>query len=258
MWFEGTDIRSDRTDAADTISGPGWSNLLTGVWPDKHGVIDNKFTKPNYDEYPHFFQRLKEVRPEAFTASFSTWPPVANIITRSADIVENFPKPDPKDLPGYVAGDAEATTACIACLKDQDPTAIVLYLGQVDETGHTYGFHPKVREYTTAIERVDAHIGQVTQAVNARAKAKGESWLTIVCTDHGGSGTDHGKGHKNPEIRNVFLIVSGPDAQKGKSDIKTYQVDVVPTALKHLGVEPKPEWKLDGHAIGLKSLASKP
>jgi len=26
-----------------TVSGPGWSTMLTGVWYDKHGVIDNSF-----------------------------------------------------------------------------------------------------------------------------------------------------------------------------------------------------------------------
>src|SRR5262249_25415538 len=39
---ENTSILGDRPTGADTVSGPGWSNLLTGVWPDKHGVKDNK------------------------------------------------------------------------------------------------------------------------------------------------------------------------------------------------------------------------
>ena len=27
-----------------SISGPGWSSMLGGVWPEKHGVVDNDFT----------------------------------------------------------------------------------------------------------------------------------------------------------------------------------------------------------------------
>lgn len=253
IWFDGTDIRQpERQDAANTVSGPGWSNLLTGVWPDKHGIIDNKFTAPNYDAFPHFFQRIKEARPEAFTATFSTWPPIARIITRSADIVENFPKGDPEDLDGYIAGDIEATAACVSCLNEKNPTCVVLYLGQVDESGHKYGFHPSVPEYTRAIETVDRHIGNVQAAIKKRAADRNENWLTIVCTDHGGAGTDHGGGHDNPEIRRTFLIVSGESARRGRSEEPTWQVDVVPTALRHLGIEPRPEWKLDGRPVGLK------
>src|SRR4051812_45446325 len=28
---------------ADSSSGPGWSTVATGVWPDRHGVRDNSF-----------------------------------------------------------------------------------------------------------------------------------------------------------------------------------------------------------------------
>lgn len=252
-WFEGTDIRQPvRKDDANTVSGPGWSNLLTGVWPDKHGIIDNKFKTPHYDRYPHFFARIKEVRPAAFTASYSSWPPIARIITQQADEALNFPSKDPDDLAGYVQGDVEATAAAIQCLKSRDPECVVLYLGQVDETGHKFGFHPKVPEYITAMERVDSHIGDVLVAVRERSETKNEDWLTIVCTDHGGAGTDHGGGHDNPEIRRTFLIVSGQSAEKGRSTLQTYQVDVVPTVLKHLGITPMAEWELDGQAVGLK------
>jgi hypothetical protein len=34
--------------SAVTVSGPAWSSLLTGVWPDKHGVHDNTFEGADY------------------------------------------------------------------------------------------------------------------------------------------------------------------------------------------------------------------
>ncbi len=72
--FVGTEILSpNRTDDANTVSGPGWSNLLTGVWPDKHGVGSNRFLFPKYKDYPHFFQRAKTAKPELKTASYSDW-----------------------------------------------------------------------------------------------------------------------------------------------------------------------------------------
>ena len=75
----------------------------------------------------------------------------------------------------------------------------------------------------------------------------------IVCTDHGGRATNHGGGHEFPEITETFLIVSGPSASTGESTEPTRQVDVVATALTHLRVPLKPEWKLDGRPVGLKA-----
>ncbi len=245
--FEGTDIRSERNaDEADTISGPGWSNLLTGVWPDKHNVLNNQFTEPHYDQFPHFFVRLKEVHPTAVTASFSDWQPIAEKIVRAADVNEHFLEDN-----DYETGDTHAAMACVQYLQTADPEVVVLYLGQVDETGHKHGFHPAVPEYVAAIERVDGHIGTVLTAIQSRPTYVQENWLTLVCTDHGGLGTNHSGGHHSPEVRRTFMIVSGPTVQRGSSDAPTFQVDVVATALKHLGVEAKSEWQLDGKPVGL-------
>ncbi|MFZ4575538.1 MAG: alkaline phosphatase family protein, partial [Phycisphaerales bacterium] len=55
-----------------TISGPGWSSILTGVHRNKHGVTDNSFAGANYGAYPHFFRRLQETC-EASTVSIAQW-----------------------------------------------------------------------------------------------------------------------------------------------------------------------------------------
>src|SRR5690606_28479238 len=125
--FVGTDIRKpNATDMADTISGPGWSNLLTGVWPDRHNVLDNKFTEPKYERYPHVFARLKEARPNAVTASFSTWPPIEGKIVSAADVSRNFS--DSKD---YAVNDSAAAEACAEYLKTGNPDLVFCYQGRV-------------------------------------------------------------------------------------------------------------------------------
>ena len=43
-----------------TVSGPGWSTMITGVWFDKHGVSDNSFSGSNFDEYPPFNVLMEE------------------------------------------------------------------------------------------------------------------------------------------------------------------------------------------------------
>ncbi|CCH35397.1 alkaline phosphatase family protein [Actinosynnema sp. NPDC047251] len=37
---------------ASTLSGPGWSSILTGVWPDKHKVKDNSFSGNVLTNFP--------------------------------------------------------------------------------------------------------------------------------------------------------------------------------------------------------------
>ncbi len=252
--FVGTEILSPhRVDQANTVSGPGWSNLLTGVWPNKHGVTNNRFFGSKYDSYPHFFVRAKAVRPEMRTASFSDWGPIAQKILRDSDKTVNQPA---EGAESYIKNDAELTDHCCEHLRNHDPDLVFLYQGQVDECGHTYGFHPTVKEYTQAIERVDGHIGQVLKAVESRQTFAQEDWLTILCTDHGGAGTDHGDGHSNPDIVRTFLIVSGPSAEVNAPQKQTYQVDVVPTALTHLEIPLHKDWELDGKPVGLKTAST--
>lgn len=246
--IEGTDIRGSKsTTKADTVSGPGWSNILTGVWPDKHNVLTNDFSEPRYNRYPHVFSRLREANPDAVTASFSTWAPIAEKIVASASVNENV-SDDGND---YRKWDEKVTNRCVDYLSDSNPDIVFWYQGQVDEMGHAHGFHPSVKAYTTAIETVDGNVAKVIDAIRARSSAGREDWLIIVCTDHGGIGTGHGGGHQQPEVRTTFLILSGAAVDPQAQHDKTYQVDIVPTALAHLKIPVDANWQLDGQPVGL-------
>lgn len=244
-------IQGERYHGSDTVSGPGWSSLLTGVWADKHGVDNNRFRDPKLQEYPHFFVRFKSVYPQAKTVSLASWPPISKYIVRGADVDEH---PSDEDL--YVPGDREVASRAAELLSRDDPTAMFVYFGQVDEHGHKFGFSPEVPEYVAAIERVDAHVGEVLEALKRRPNFTTENWLVIVSSDHGGRGKDHGGGHGVPEIMNSFVIVSGAAAMRGAIDTPTFLVDVPVTALTHLGIALDPAWHLDGKPIGLRASAT--
>lgn len=230
-----------RDTGADTISGPGWSSILTGVWADKHGVTDNKFKVKRYDKYPHFFRRIKESRPTVYTASIATWAPIAVHIVSHADVNASPGKSD------------EKTTARVTeLLKEQDPTAVFVHLDEVDGAGHRNGFHPDVAPYRAAIEKVDQHVGRIVNAVKQRPTFAREDWLILVTSDHGGRGKGHSGGRTDPERLHVPLIVSGAGAKRGVIKEQAYIVDVVPTALAHLGLRPRADSGLDGSVRGLK------
>ena len=245
-----TNIVGTRGDEADTVSGPGWSNLLTGVWADKHGVTDNKFSVRHYDRYPHFFHHVKQAFPGAKTCSYVTWPEIHLHILSAAE--EAFVFLDDERSAHYRQADEKCTAKAVRVLTQDDPDVMFVYLGAVDETGHQHGFHPSVPEYLAALEAADAQVGRVLAALHERPGYDQEHWLVLVGTDHGGQGKNHGGGRTVPEINTVWLIVSGPDAARGPLEGATHQVDLVATALAHLGVPVKPEWQLDGKPIGLK------
>ncbi|OWK46777.1 alkaline phosphatase family protein [Fimbriiglobus ruber] len=226
-----------------TVSGPGWSSMLTGVWREKHGVRDNTFTGKNLTEYPSFLDRFKAAHPDARTASFATWAPIHQNIIAKADVKTTFKK------------DADAADAAVKELQTADPDAVFLDLDDVDHAGHAHGFSTKVPQYMTAIETADAQVGRAVTAMRGRPAFARENWLVLVTTDHGGSGKSHGK--NIPEHRTIFVIANGPAVAPGEIKPAPGIVDVAATALAHLGVPVQPDWKLDGKAIGLRTTGLK-
>lgn len=244
------DVLGDRETKADTASGPGWATILTGVWADKHAVLDNDIKKHDLKAWPDLFARVRAARPKAALAAFVTWPQLADPILGKADGVRLVLDGDKK---GYKEGDKQAADEAVKHLAEADPDLLFVYFGHTDSTGHGYGFHPRAPKYTNAIEEADGHLGRVLDAVEKRKTRKAEDWLVVVVTDHGGKGRGHFPGVKEPEIRTGFLIVSGASAKKEKLTAKTTTADVVPTVLTHLGIPVDPAWKLDGKAVGLSA-----
>jgi len=227
-----------------TVSGPGWSSMLTGVWMDKHNIRDNSFEGSQVHRYPHFFARLKAVRPDAVTVSIVDWIPIDEHILGATGADLRFAW-DYRDK-----GDEKMTTAAVGALSDLDPDAMFLYYADLDVAGHDHGFHPGVPEYIAALEKIDGQVGTVLRAVHGRPDYEREDWLVIVSTDHGGT-LDGGHGRDVPLHRTIPLIVSGSSAARGRLHATANIVDVAATALTHLGVDIDPAWDLDGRAIGL-------
>ncbi len=234
---------SDQAQTGDiTISGPGWSSLLTGVWREKHGVRDNKFEGANFKQFPHFFHYVKTSQPRSYTASIVHWKPINERILSDAEFAVSHAK------------DSKVVEEAIRVLRDQDVDVLFVHFDEVDAAGHKHGFHPTVAPYLAAVEQTDSYIGRLLEAIQQRKSIGQEDWLILVSTDHGGSNKDHGK--NIPEHRTIFLIVSGAAAAHGRIEPAPAIVDVGPTALVHLGIPLDPNWSLDGKPVGLKVVTS--
>jgi hypothetical protein len=249
---EDCQILGQRYQGNETISGPGWSSILTGVWADKHGVNDNSFEGKNYDRYPHFFSRIPLPDSAAATVSFDSWKPLhEHLIGPARNVLRSESIEQPDRTP--IQLDQHMEKLAVEQLAQSGPKAMFVYFHQIDTTGHAHGFHPEVPQYIEAIVNVDRHLAGIMRAVELRARSKSEDWLIITCTDHGGRGTTHSGGHELPEIRQAFLILWQPGRKIGRKLPSSEIVDIAPTALAHLRIPLDPAWDLDGKPLSLRS-----
>ncbi|PTR27637.1 type I phosphodiesterase/nucleotide pyrophosphatase [Rhodococcus sp. OK519] len=214
-----------------TISGPSWSTILTGVWHTKHGVVDNSYNGARYDLYPTAFTRIEQVKPELRTASIATWGGIATISnsgTPKADVVVSTP-----GAGSDAATDTATATAVAAEIATNGPDFVFTQLDQVDGAGHSSGTAGS--EYVPALERVDAEVGRIVDAVDARSRATGEKWTILVTSDHGHKVTG-GHGGQSAEEATTFVIARGAGYQAGATDDDVTIADITPTVLDNLGI----------------------
>lgn len=217
---------------AGTISGPAWSTIATGVWPDKHNVVDNNFTAPKFDAFPDYLTRIEAAQPARSTAVVATWAPVATTIFGSAV--------DSRVQGGNDAGTTTKALEAIAGGADD----VFVHLDEVDAAGHSAGTNGA--GYSRALAKVDGELGQILAAVDARSAA--EDWVVVVTADHGHTPTG-GHGGNSAAERKVFVVAAGPGIEAGvRHDVKIS--DVAPTMLSAIGISTDPAWKLDGIALG--------
>ena len=222
-----------------TVSGPGWSTMITGVWYDKHGVSDNSFSGSNFDEYPPFNILLEESGQEYHTASFIMWTPIHTQIFGSTM--------DYNELHSTYDGSVAQGAADYMSTPNVD--VIFLDFDDVDIAGHSYGFSPEVDQYIDAIENVDGYIGWVIDSMENRPTFQNEDWLIMITSDHGGIG--YGHGGQTIEERQIPIIMSGTLVSEETIPEQSYLTNLVSTVLNYFGIENNCEWQLDGISMGL-------
>jgi len=161
---------------------PAHATLATGVFPDRHGILNNEFLDRERGEYrrdddPSWLlaeplwvtAERRGVRTAVFhwVLSYGAWRGVA--AARSVPFSGE-------------TGDAEKIARIIAWLGDRGsdrPRLILSYLHGVDGIGHREG--PGSVEVLRAVRRTDRLLGRLLRAVQAR----GGGAALIVVSDHG-------------------------------------------------------------------------
>ncbi|MET9533898.1 alkaline phosphatase family protein [Streptomyces sp. NPDC006649] len=223
---------------APTLSGPGWSTIITGVWPDKHKVMDNTFAGQNFAQYPDFLTRVEKAKPALGTYAIASWNPITTTVFSSkVDTRVNTPSAE------YDTG---TTSRLVAQLATGNSDAHFVQLDGVDEAGHEHG--AASQQYLDAIHAVDTSVGQFVAAVESRSAYASENWLIMVTADHGHTDPG-GHGGSSWQERQTFLIARGTGIGAGSTRYDIRMPDVAASALAHLGIAIDPAWGLDGRPL---------
>ncbi len=179
-----------------TISGPGWSAILCGVWSDKHEVYGNDFSTNNYSLYPSLFNRIESFDSDLHTVSICNWSPInTHIVQTDADVIMN------------AANDNEVATLAIDIIQNSDPDVMFLHFDEADGAGHSTGFSMNSETYVTTLQNIDVLIGDVLDALEQRPNYNSENWAVFVTSDHGGINFSHGGNTIQEQL--VPFIISG-------------------------------------------------
>lgn len=231
---------------AATLSGPGWTSILTGVWADKHGVTSNSSGRADA-KFPSLFRRVREARPQAYIASLSSWAPI-NTQFLPHEVTGN-------DYVVSGRSDADTVSLAVDVIRTKPSDLLFVHLSDPDNVGHSHCFGAA---YDRALQEADRRLGTLLNEVHARAR-NGDDWLVLVTTDHGRSpprGCHHSD--QTRQEKEIFIASNRPMNAEFHSPLAApdqgfnglydhaAQTSIAPTVLRHLGIELRPEWSLDG------------
>ncbi len=231
-----------------TISAPGYNDLLTGTWGYKHNVWDNDIRAPNY-QYKNIFRLVKEARPTAKIAIFSTWLDnrtklVGEGLAAAGSVrfdykfdgyeLDTVAFPHDKQSLYTHAIDDKVVAEAAKCLLANGPDLSWVYLEHTDDMGHRHGDSPAQLQ---AVGYVDEQVGRIRAALDYRTKNYPEDWLLVLTTDHGRDApTGRNHGGQSVRERTTWLVMSEkqPNAYARQEPVAI--VDILPTIARFMQV----------------------
>ena len=231
-----------------TISAPGYTNVITGVWYNKHNVPDNDIKAPNY-HYPTIFRLFKDQYPDKKIGIFSSWEDnrtklVGEGLAQTGNIrfdykfdgleLDTLKFPHGKDRKFMSDIDQAVTNEAARQITENAPDLSWVYLEYTDDMGHMFG---DSKQYNDAVELADKQIGQIWEAVKRRQKEHNEDWLIVITTDHGRDPkTGHHHGGQSDRERASWIATNARPLNTYAQNGKVSVVDILPTLSRHLDI----------------------
>src|SRR5699024_5139426 len=195
----------DYRKAFDTFSVTNaWANMLTGVSQAKTNT-DTIWSENKLDQYPTFISRLKKSNPDWKTTALVSSDALKDKFLSDATVAKSFAQDDNATVDAVIS---ELET-------DQEVKVLVTQLSGVEQVGQQYGYTSNTPQYMNAIEKADAQIGKMLDALKSRENYNHEKWLVVVASGKGGSQTssstpDAGATAYDDARRNTFVMFYNP------------------------------------------------
>lgn len=188
----GSGVFNEMEMEVPTLSGPGWSTLLTGSTHAQHGVKDNKFVGHRLLHRPDFLSQAYFADQSTTTLAAGGWPPLVDPADSGPVIWERREQQRSGhhrvisrdgETYGYQVVDALIADHAVEALTAKGPDVSFIYFCDADDEGHVYGPHSE--KYAAAMERVEGHLARIKEAITRRVEELGEDWYLVLTTDHG-------------------------------------------------------------------------
>jgi predicted AlkP superfamily pyrophosphatase or phosphodiesterase len=213
-----------------TVSGPGWTSILTGFEVIDHGIVNNDGWENRRPGTPTWLLRAHDAG--IATVAAIHWVPLLTGLIEEGALDDQT-----------IGTDDEVADRMADFVRAGEHTLHFVHLDDVDGAGHRGAFSPDDPGYIEAIEAQDVRIGRMMRAVESRPETEG--WLIGVTTDHGGEGSSHGA--LNEANRRIPVILNGPGygGRELDGDGAFSHMDPMTTAAAYVGVQLDDRW---GHA----------
>ncbi len=217
-----------------SISLPCHTSMFRSIMPQKHGIHDNVFV-PSAAQFPSILEVTNHAG--LHTAFFASWEELRDLAAPGSLETGYYRHYRPgRDNDTLVMSEA------IRYVVAEQPDFMVIYLGDVDMTGHAYGWMSP--EYLANIEANDKNIGDLLRALEAHNLR--DQYTLMVLSDHGGH--EHTHGTNMPEDMTIIWMLNGPGIRNGHQvSAPITLLDTAPTIAHTLGLHRPDKW--DGQPV---------
>lgn len=208
-----------------TITFPCHFSMAHSVTPQRHGILSNTYV-PQVRPVTGVFEVISQNNGRC--AFVYGWEQLRDIAPPGVLNYATYIGIREKE-----SVDTILTDECIKIIKAEKTDFTFLYLGDTDEKGgHDAGWMSD--EY---LRRISIAIDNVKRII----EVFGEEYSIIIMSDHGGHDRTHGTLSK--EDMTIPFFFYGKDFVAGEIKDKVTLLDIAPTIVKVLGINPIKDWE---------------
>ena len=207
-----------------SVTLPCHFSMSHSVVPQRHGILTNTYI-PQVRPVKGIFELVRENK--GTTAFYYGWGELRDITLPSGlDYSVYMRSSERKIVDNYL------TEECIKRLRSDKPDFVFLYLVDTDHAGHDFTWMSE--EYLETISNAIDNVKKIIEEF-------GDEYSVVIMADHGGHDRTHGTLEK--EDMTIPFFFYGKDFKAGEIQRDVSLIDLAPTMVKVMGIEPDPDWE---------------